>query len=130
MALMPSASQKVRCKVVEFDIADLPVGEAVPALALPGGAEVVGGSVSIETPFNAGTTDILDVGDAGNGARYLNDGNIHAAGRVPLVPTGLKLASRTVLTLTRNQTGAAATAGKGRMSVEFIIHGSSDEIYD
>jgi len=130
MSLLKAGAGKVEFKEVEFDIADLPVGVAVDAIALPNGAEVIGGAVVITTAFDSATTDTLSVGDAGAANRYLNAGNIHATGRVALVPTGYRNVGRTVITLTRALTGTAAEAGAGRVRVEFILPGRDCAVYD
>lgn len=113
---------------VDINYTDIVSGVAAAAIDLPPDAVVTGGDVAVVTPFNSGTSDVLDVGDAGSGSRYLNDANIHAAGRTALVPTGYRHPGG-ALTVTLTAAGAAATAGKVRLTVEYIQLGRSSETY-
>ena len=109
--------------MVEVSFADIASGVAAAAVELPGGAIVTGGAVTVITPFNSGTSDVLDVGDSASGNRYLNDANIHAAGRTPLVPTGLVMENVGDISVTLTAVGTAATAGSVRLEVEYVVEG-------
>lgn len=121
-----SGRQHVITAMVVIGFADLTSGADVAALDLPAGAIVQSGDVSVVTPFNSGTSDVIDVGDAGSQNRYLNDGNIHAAGRAALVPTGFKTTSETPVTVRWVGAGAAPTAGSVRLTVNYVVEGRSD----
>lgn len=108
-------------------------GVAVPAVKLPIGAQVIGGSVVIDTAFNfvlgTGGSAVLDVGDSAVDTRYANDVNLVAAGRTALVPTGFvangeDIAIKPVLTTITT----AATAGKGRLVVEYVMANRANEV--
>ena len=109
--------------MVEIGFADIATGVAAAAVELPGGAIVVGGAVTVITAFNSGTSDVLDVGDSVSANRYLNDGNIHTAGRIPLVPTGYVMPNAGDVSVTLTAVGAAATAGSVRLEVEYVVEG-------
>lgn len=118
-----SGRQDVLVAMVEIDFADVASGVDAPAINLPGGAIVVGGDVTVITPFNSGTSDVLDVGDADSQNRYLNDANIHAAGRAALVPTGYVTTALGDLTVRWVGVGAAPTAGKVRLTAHYVVKG-------
>lgn len=113
--------QDVLVAMVEIDFDDVVSGVDQAAVELPGGAIVVGGDVTVITPFNAGTSDVLDVGDGVSQNRYLNDANIHAAGRAALVPTGYVMPQIGNMTVRWTGVGGAPTAGKVRLSVHYVV---------
>lgn len=114
----------------EIVLADLPNNTAVGVMDLPNGAHIVSGDIVVTQAFNSGTSDVLDVGDAGSANRYLNDGTISAAGRVALVPTGFVNSGKTEVQITRVSVGTAATTGKVKLRVGFVIRGRTDEVFE
>lgn len=100
-------------------------GVAVTAIKLPYGAQIVGGAVHVDVAFNS-TTNVLDVGDSASADRYLNDVNLKATGRTPLNLTGY-VSDGSDLLITPVHTGAAPTAGRIRVQVEYIIAGRAHE---
>lgn len=93
-------------------------------IALPVGAVVTGGDVTIVTPFNSATSDVLDVGDATSGNRYLNDADLQQAGAtvIPLVPTGFVVtAGQPVIKVTWTKVGTAPSAGAFTIDVTYEI---------
>lgn len=111
---------------INFDqIAD--TGVAVAAIKLPVNAIVVGGAVVVDTAFNTGTTAVLDVGDSTTGNRYKNDVDLKTAGYTALVPTGYVSDGADIL-VTPALVGTAATQGKVRVIVEYIISGRAHEV--
>lgn len=112
--------------MVEIGYADIVSDVASAAIELPGGAIVTGGDVTVITPFNSGTSDVLDVGDSVTANRYANDANIHAAGRTALVPTGYVTPNVSDVSVTLTAVGAAATAGKVRLTVEYVVNGRAE----
>lgn len=120
-----SGRQNKLFAMVEVALADIASGVAAAAIELPGGAIVTGGAVTVITPFNSGTSDVIDVGDSGSANRYLNDGNIHAAGRIPLVPTGYVTENVSDINVTVTSVGTAATEGSVRLEVEYVVEGRS-----
>jgi hypothetical protein len=107
---------------VDIKLADLTSGVAAAAIDLPPNAVVTGGEVVTAEAFNSAASDVLDVGDAGSASRYLNDGNVHAAGRVALVPTGFS-GSGNPVTVTWTSGGGTPTAGKLRLALQYYIAG-------
>ena len=97
---------------------------AVPAVNLPVGAVVIGGSVIVDTAFDAATA-VLDVGDAASANRYKNDVNIAATGVTALVPTGYVSAGKPILVTP--VFADAVTVGSLRLQVQYIIGGRANE---
>lgn len=118
-----SGRQNRLVAMVEIDFDDIVTGVAAPAIELPGGAIVVGGAVTVITPFNSVTSDVLAVGDSVSGNRYLAAGNIHVAGRVALIPTGYVMPNVGDLSVTLTAVGGGLSAGKVRIEVEYVVEG-------
>lgn len=94
---------------------------SVPAIQLPYGAQVVGGSVVVDVALNGTSTSVLDVGDALVTNRYLNDANLKAVGRTALVPTGFVSEGGPIWITPVHAGGTAPTAGRFRVLVEYVI---------
>lgn len=118
-----SGRQSPLVAMVDINFSDIANGVAAAAIQLPGNAIVTGGDVTVITPFNSATSDAIAVGDAGSANRYLAAGNIHAAGQAALVPTGYAMPNTGDLTVTWTGVGAAPTAGKVRLRVEYVVDG-------
>ncbi len=119
--LRTSSRQHPLVAVVPFTYADLVSGVASKAVDMPDGAQVVGGEVIIDTAWDTGTTDVLDVGDASSGNRYANDINLKATGRTALTLTGFQTTStQKQVLLTNTAVGTAATVGAGRLIVHYL----------
>ncbi|MBZ0289987.1 MAG: hypothetical protein K8I30_20350 [Anaerolineae bacterium] len=93
--------------------------------SLPAGAEIVKWEVAVETAFNAGTTNFLDVGDGTNQALFAED---IVLGAVGFVANGFKpaqmfspLAVDTTFRSTYTQSGTVANAGKATVTVFWIL---------
>lgn len=97
---------------------------AVPAMTLPVGAVVIGGSVIVDTAFDAATA-VLDVGDVASANRYKNDVNIAATGITALVPTGYVSAGKPILVTP--VFADAVTVGSLRLQVHYVIGGRANE---
>lgn len=117
-----SGRQDVLHASVEIGYEDVVSGVAQGAIELPGNAIIITGDVTVIEAFNSATSDVIDVGDADSANRYLNDGNIHAAGRVPLVPTGYKTGNIGDVSVTVTSVGTP-TAGRVRLSVCYVVDG-------
>lgn len=115
---------------VDFNLASFGDGATQAAIDLPANAVVLAGDVYVTTAFNAGTTAVLDVGDADTGNRYANDLNVGTTGKKALVPTGFKTTKPGAITLNFTQTGTAATVGAARLYVEYIVDGRSEFTQD
>lgn len=108
---------------VDINLADVTAGADLAAMELPPNAVVLSGNLYTTEAWNSTTSDTFDVGDADSQNRYLNDGNIRAAGAlVALVPTGFTHTGGD-LTVRWNSGGGTPTTGKLRMTVEYIILG-------
>lgn len=101
-------------------------GTAEGAIDLPGGAVVVGGDVTVITPWNSATTATLKLGDAADDDRYTTAAiDLKTAGRTELTVTGYKTPVAGAINALLAQTGAAATAGQARVTVEYFVEGRS-----
>lgn len=101
-------------------------GTAESAIDLPGGAVVVGGDVTVITPWNSATTATLKLGDAADDDRYTTAAiDLKTAGRTELTVTGYKTPVAQSINALLAQTGAAATAGQARITVQYFVEGRS-----
>lgn len=95
-------------------------------VSLPAGAIVLGGGLLVETPWNAATSAVLDVGQVGGANRFANDLDLKTAGFKPFTGVGLaSLASTVDMTLTEVGT---STAGSAVLIVEYIVRGRANEV--
>lgn len=115
--------QEALIAFVDINLADVADGTAQAAIELPGGAIVLRGELFVTEVFNAGTTAVLDIGDAAAANRYANDLDLKTLGRKQLIPTGYVMPQQGDLTVTYVPDGAAATTGKARLIVEYIDAG-------
>lgn len=112
----------------EFTYADLVNGSAAALeIALPAGAIILGGGVLVQTAFNSETSAALDVGDSAGADRYVADVNLKTAGYTPFTGVGYFNQAGRNVTLTLAEAGATATAGKGRIIVEYAQAGVATE---
>lgn len=101
-------------------------GTAEAAFDLPGNAVVVGGDIVVTTPWNSATTATLKLGDAADDDRYTAAAvDLKTAGRTELTVTGFKHPVAEALKALVAQTGAAATAGSARISIQYYVEGRS-----
>lgn len=77
---------------------------------LPAGAMITDLDVRVNTAFNAGTTNALNVGTAAGGTQVFTDAAT-AGARQPTIPA-LSFAADTDIFVQFAQTGTAATAGQ------------------
>lgn len=113
--------------IQEFDythVADNVV--QVQMAKLPVGAVVIGGELIVDVAWNTGTSATLSVGDAGNGARYGSALDLKTTGRKALTPTGYVSDGAEVMA-TPVLSGTAATAGKARLILQYVIGGRAHE---
>ena len=106
------------------NIADTAV--AVKAIDLPYGAQVVGGHIVVDEVFNVGTTAVLDIGDLTVANRYKNDVDLKALGLTALVPTGY-VSDGDAIYVVPVLVGTAATTGKARLVVNYVIANRATE---
>lgn len=121
--------QEVIAATADFNYADLTSGAYASAVDLPGNAIVVGGHLAVTTIFNSATDDKFSIGDqVGSAAATANtyaaqSADITAAGAVPIVATGKKYTEPSTVGVVWTGTGAAPTAGAGRLTVLYIVDG-------
>lgn len=117
---------------VEFGYADTNgnTTDAAEIIAsLPDGAEVVGGSVVVDTAWVGPVTATIDIGDAGQADRYTASPiDLKTAGRTALTLTGFKTVGASDLLATIADATEDATAGAARISIEYIRHGKANEV--
>lgn len=120
-----SGRQELIVAHVDINLADVVTNVAQAALDLPPGAVIVDGALVTTEAWDSTTSDVMDVGDATSGTRYLTDGNIRALGaRVPLVPTGFVVTTaQPSLTVTWTSGGGTPTTGKVRLEVSYFVRG-------
>lgn len=123
---MKVLGQYLRVALIEFDFNDSPAGQQVPALALPFGAKLLAGSSVIQTPSNAASTDVGNLGTAGAPTRNINAVNLKAAAGTTVAFTALTLVDGDVLVFSRTLGGAAGTAGKAYIFAYYVLPDVSD----
>lgn len=128
------SAQTLSVKVQEIVLADV-AGKSGTDLAcgikLPLGAMITGGRSITTEAWNSTTSDVLDVGDAGSQNRYLNDGNIRAAGAVvALVPTGYVYPAPAELTVRWTSGGGTPTTGKVKLVVEYVVARRATHVHE
>ena len=99
-------------------------GSTVTVGKLPPGAIVVSAGVIVSTAFNAGTSNVLDIGTSGDGDGFATDLALGTIGNIVWdeLATSNDLYATTEVTVTADVAlaGTAATAGTGHVYVEFI----------
>jgi hypothetical protein len=84
---------------------------------MPAGAMITNLSVRVNTAFNAGTTNALNVGTTAGGTQVFTDAAT-AGARSPAIPN-LSFATDTDLYASYAQTGGAATAGQADIVISY-----------
>ena len=101
-------------------------GAAEAAIDLPGNAILVGGDVTVLTPWNSATSATLKLGDTADDDRYTGTPiDLKTAGRTALTITGWRHPIAESLKALLAQAGAAATAGQARISIQYYVLGRS-----
>lgn len=85
---------------------------------LPAGAMIVSQNVRVNTAFNAGTTNALNVGTTAGGTQLFTDAAT-AGARAPTI-ANLSFAVDTDFYVQYAQTGGAATAGQADIVIGFV----------
>lgn len=100
-------------------------GSAVTIGVLPAGAIVLRGTAIVSTAFNAGTSNVLDIGTSADPDGFATDlalgtiGNIVADEMASTNDQG-PLSADTTITATPALAGTAATAGTATVVIEYI----------
>lgn len=118
------ARQTALVAEVSFSWADLTANTGEAAINLPSGAVVTGGAFIVDTtPVGAGSTAVK-VGDSDDIARYKASGFTTAA----LSVTGFRYPEGGSVLIKLNSGSTSITEGAGRLVVEYIVEGRSNEI--
>ena len=116
--------QPVTHAEVTINFADpIAYGTAENAIELPPGARIVGGDVTILTPFNS-TTNTIAIGDVTAAARYGTGIDLKAAAgtRTALTLTGfVTTPAERFVRANLAQTGGVPTAGSVRLSIGYVV---------
>lgn len=127
-----SGRQEVISAELEILFSDITAsGVAENAIQVPHNARLVGGDVTVLTAFNStgtGATDTLKVGDANDDDRYTSSAvDLRTLGRTALTLTGYEHSVeeflKTLVTSTPGSGGAVPTAGKFRLSIQYVVKG-------
>lgn len=97
---------------------DAGIAGGVVFATLPAGAMLVMQNVRVNTAFNAGTTNALNVGTTAGGTQLFTDAATLGA-RSPTI-VNLSFATDTDLFVAYAQTGAVATAGQADIVIGFV----------
>lgn len=97
---------------------DASIGAGVYFGTIPAGAMITSLNVRVNTAFNAGTTNALNVGTTALGTQVFTDAATLGA-RSPTIPN-LSFAADTDLYVSYAQTGTAATAGQADIVIGFV----------
>lgn len=121
-----SGRQEVIAATIPFDYTTLEDGVAVDAIEVPNNAVLVGGMLVIDEAFDSGTSDAIDVGDSGDDDRYSSTPiNAQVVGATALDLTGYRYAGVDNIALSWAADGTDATAGSGRLIVQYMVEGRS-----
>lgn len=93
---------------------------------LPAGAKIISVILDVTTAFNAGTTNVIDIGTTADGALYVNDAAGGTTGHFTCTLVAANLASMlnigtadVQVTATYVPTGTAASTGAATISVQY-----------
>lgn len=93
---------------------------------LPAGAVIIKpmSGVAVHVAFNAGSTNVLDIGTAANDDLYGTDLALGSIAFVPLdEAVSMTVAADTLVTATVDLTGTAATTGSGTVIIAYVLPG-------
>ena len=121
--------QYVLSAEVEIDYTQLVTGVAQEAIDIPQNAVVIGGEWIVDTVWDSGTSDVLDIGDGGDVNRYIAADDLTAAGRNVLLLTGFKYTAADTIDAEWTGTGAVPSQGAGRLLVQYVKTGRGNENY-
>ena len=102
-------------------------GTTTTIATLPANSQIIEIYVDVTTPFDAGTTNTLDLGDGSTADQFADALNVSSAARllatsdVSQIPNLIDIgASDVQVVATYNQTGSAATAGAATVTVVYV----------
>lgn len=103
-------------KRVNFN--DAGIASGVYFGTIPAGAMIIQQNIRVNTAFNAGTTNAINVGTTAGGSQLFTDAAT-AGARLPTV-ANLSFATDTDLFVSYTQTGTVATAGQADIVIEYV----------
>lgn len=127
---MPAAAQKYHSNQVHYLRADISfadlTGKVYTLGAIPAGSVVIRGGVVVTTVFNAGTTNLLDIGTSADDDGFATD---LALGTIGVIVADELATSNdtysatadTTITATLAMSGTPATTGAGVVWVEYLV---------
>ena len=130
----------VLCVAASFSYDDFTSGVGLPFCTLPVGARVLGGYCEIQTAWDSGTSDSLEIGDATDPNEYLSaldaqtaaitefslSNYFDAAGAITPAIT----AATDEILIEITSAGTAATAGVGEAGMFYVDPTKADENYE
>ncbi len=129
MSLKVYGHQWKQAVVVPYTFADFTTAVAEAIAQLPPLSTVTGGQVDVDVATDAGTSFVADIGDADDPNRYSSTPiNLQALGTTALTVTGFQNLLPTDVIATPTIVGAAATAGNGRIILEYVVEGKANEV--
>lgn len=123
-----TSAQKYHQKMVHY--AAIPISytqalQVLPIVTIPAGAIVIRGGVVVTTAFNAGTNNRADIGTVADDDGFATDlalGTIGVIVADEMATTNdMYVTADTVINITLDITGTAATAGAGFAWIEWIL---------
>jgi hypothetical protein len=101
------------------------IGSGVSIGKIPANALIKDTQVSVQTAFNAATTNTVSVGSAAAGTQVVNAQTVASVGSTTVAPASvgglLSASADTELFVTYSQTGTAASAGVGSVVVSYTV---------
>ena len=121
-----STARELPYQVVHFlrksiGIAD--IGNEVEVGKIPAGATILKplSGVNVDVVFNAGSTNVLDIGTDANDDLYATDLALGSIAFVPLdEAVAMTVSAETTITATPAATGTAATTGSAEVVIAYI----------
>ena len=120
----PSQARVYHTQQIHYIKATLNFNSGVVTIGtIPSGATIMKpiSGANVNVAFNAGTTNVIDIGTTANDDLYATD---LAGGTIAFVPfdeaVTQKLAADTTFTATYAQTGTAATAGSADVIISYV----------
>lgn len=99
-------------------------GATITLGTVPAGSYILRGGIAVTTAFDAGTTNTLDIGVTGTATAFASAIALGTAGVIAaddMATTTKSLSSADIAVIaTLHLTGTAATAGAGRVWVEYL----------
>jgi hypothetical protein len=126
-----SGRQTVLCAIVDLNYNDMTSGVSTEVMDVEPGTIVLGGYAAVETADNAGTSAVLDVGDGDAANLYVDDLDLKTAGEseaFDVTELGKYYPNGGGIFATRTAVGTAATAGKARVVMFYIVTGRVNEV--